>query len=202
MDPSALLRPGLLAGRVVALGGGTACGPPLAALGATTVPLRAAPGEDATAGQARAVVAAHGGIDVLLQDLRPQFTAGARGDDPLRAALDGAWTTIRAVAGAAWIDVARDGRIALIAPPPGAPGPGDAPEPLAAAVRAAAENLARTLSIEWARHGIRTVALLPGAATGDERLAAVAAFLASPAGDYFSGCALALDELAVAPAPA
>ena len=48
------------------------------------------------------------------------------------------------------------GLIVLIAPPPG-----DAHH---AAARAGLENLARTLSIEWARHGIRPVAILPGGA--------------------------------------
>lgn len=212
MDPSALLRPGLLADRVVALGGGSALGPPLAALGATAAALPPTLDEDDAAERARAAVAAHGRVDVLLHDLRPQF-AGGPGHDDLRAALDTAWVAIRAVANAAWIDAGREaceGRVLLIAPPPGRPAAAAAPpasespaaEPHAAAVRAATENLARTLSIEWSRHGIRTVAITPGDATGDAQLAAVAAYLASPAGDYFSGCVLALDEVAVAPAPA
>lgn len=210
MDPSALLRPGLLADRVVALGGGSALGPPLAQLGATTAALEPTLDEDAAAQHARAAVAAHGGVDLLLHDLRPQFADGER-HDHLRAALDTAWVTIRAVANAAWIGEGREaseGRVLLIAPPPGAGDAQAAGEPAppgananAAAVRAAAENLARTLSIEWARHGIRTVAVLPGDATGDARLAATAAYLASPAGDYFSGCVLALDGVAVASAP-
>ena len=50
------------------------------------------------------------------------------------------------------------------------------------------ENLARTLSIEWARYGIRTAALLPGDATDPGEVAELAAFLASRAGDYYSGC--------------
>jgi len=173
MDATALLRPGLLADRVVALGGGTALGPPLEALGARTVALD---GEDAPSD-----------VDVLLHDLRPAFGAG--GYDALRTTLDGAWATIRAVANAALIPAA-GGKVALVAPAP------DADDPAAAAARAAAENLARTLSIEWARHRVTTVALLPGPATTDDRLAALAAYLASPAGDYFSGCRLALDEAA------
>ena len=63
---------------------------------------------------------------------------------------------------------------------------GDAP------VQAALENLARTLSIEWARYGITPTAILPGAATTDDEVAELIAFLASPAGDYYSGCAFSL----------
>jgi NAD(P)-dependent dehydrogenase (short-subunit alcohol dehydrogenase family) len=58
----------------------------------------------------------------------------------------------------------------------------------AQAVRAAVENLARTLSVEWARHAITAVALWPGPATTDAELAELACFLISPAGGYFSGC--------------
>lgn len=180
MDATALLRPNLLADRVVALGGGTALGPPLEALGARAVVLSPTLDEDAPDVPAD--------VEVLLHDLRPAFGAG--GHDALRTALDAAWVTIRAVANAAFIPGERGGKVTLIAPPPAA---GD---PAAAAACAAAENLARTLSIEWARHGVTTVAVMPGSSTTDAQLAALAAYLASPAGDYFSGCRLALDELA------
>ena len=62
----------------------------------------------------------------------------------------------------------------------------------AGALGAALENTARTLSIEWARHGIRTTAIRPGDATPDDEIAELVAYLVSPAGDYFSGCAFAL----------
>ena len=62
------------------------------------------------------------------------------------------------------------GKVVVIAPPP------DDADPAAAGVRAAAENLARTLSIEWARHGITTVAITPGPDTTDAQLAALAAY--------------------------
>ena len=55
----------------------------------------------------------------------------------------------------------RPALIVLIAPPPG--------DPHHAAARAGLENLARTLSIEWARHRIRPVAILPGARTTRRR---------------------------------
>ena len=54
--------------------------------------------------------------------------------------------------------------------------------------RAGLENLARTLSVEWARFGITTVAVVPGAGTSDDQLAQLIAFLCSPAGAYYSGC--------------
>jgi hypothetical protein len=62
----------------------------------------------------------------------------------------------------------------------------------AGALGAALENTARTLSIEWARHAIRTAAVLPGDATSDDDVAGLIAYLASRAGDYFSGCAFTL----------
>jgi NAD(P)-dependent dehydrogenase (short-subunit alcohol dehydrogenase family) len=184
MDATALLAPGLLADRVVALGGGSALGSAFAALGARTAELAPTLDEDEAVEHALAALAAHGVLDALVHDLRPAFGAG--GDEALRATLDTAWIAVRAVATVAFIPAACGGKVTLIAPPP------DDRDPAAAGVRAAAENLARTLSIEWARHAIRTVTIAPGAATSDEQLGAVAAYLASPAGDYFSGCRLAL----------
>jgi NAD(P)-dependent dehydrogenase (short-subunit alcohol dehydrogenase family) len=188
MDATALLRPHLLDGRVVALGGGAGAerlGPPLAALGAATPQL------PATLDEEQLAAAVDPRTNALLHDLRPAFGAGG-GDDALRATLDLAWVTVRAVANAAFLPDARGGKVTLIAPPP------DDADASAAGVRAAAENLARTLSIEWARHGITPVAITPGADTDDSQLAALAAYLASPAGDYFSGCRLALGERVVA----
>ena len=113
-------------------------------------------------------VAPDGEIDVLVWD-------GAELGG--RAALDAAWDAIQpAVAGG----LAGGGLIVLIAPPPG--------DAHAEAARAGLENMARTLSIEWARLGIRPVAVLPGAATAAGEVAELVAFLASPAGAYYSGC--------------
>jgi hypothetical protein len=77
------------------------------------------------------------------------------------------------------------GKIVVIGPAPGAGG-------RAESTRAALENLARTLSIEWSRYAIRTTAILPGEATAVDEIGAVVAFLASPAGDYYSGCVMDL----------
>jgi NAD(P)-dependent dehydrogenase (short-subunit alcohol dehydrogenase family) len=160
-----LLRDDALAGRVIAVAGPSAFG--LADLGARVV-----------SGEAEEP------IDTLVCDLREPFGAG--GMDGLRGALDGAWATIQAVANRAMIPGERGGKICLIAPA------ADAGEH-AGAARDAVENLARVLSIEWSRFAIRPVAVTPGERTSDEELGTVVAYLASPAGDYFSGCVLALD---------
>jgi NAD(P)-dependent dehydrogenase (short-subunit alcohol dehydrogenase family) len=110
----------------------------------------------------------------------------------LRACLDASWNVTSAVANHAFLSNGCGGRIVYIAPP------ADAGEH-ADAARAGLENLARTLSIEWARHGITAVAIAPAAA-GPTRsaaevareVAALTAYLASPAGAYFSGCLLDL----------
>jgi hypothetical protein len=99
-----------------------------------------------------------------------------------RDVLDGAWLALRPTA-LAMID-AEGGKLVLIAPPPS--------DAATEASRAGVENLARTLSIEWARYGIRTSALLPGEATEPAEVAELVAFLASRAGDYYSGCAFNL----------
>jgi hypothetical protein len=111
-------------------------------------------------------------LDVLVVDAAARFAATA-GGDAVRAALDGAWEAIHPHAAGAKL-------ILLLAPPPG--------DAHAEAARAGLENLARTLSIEWARHGIRPVAIHPGTATAAEEVAELAAFLASAAGAYYSGC--------------
>ncbi len=105
----------------------------------------------------------------------------------LDGCLDGAWQATQAVVNRAFL-AATDkqpvgGRIVYLAPRPGA-------GPEADAARAGLENLARTLSIEWARHGITVVTIAPGDSTAPGEAAALAAYLASPAGAYFSGCQL------------
>jgi hypothetical protein len=104
--------------------------------------------------------------------------------DGIQDALDAAWDAVRPVATDTMIPRDGGGRIVLLAPRPG--------DPVAAGVRAGLENLARTLSVEWARFQIRPVAILPGAATSSAEVAELVAFLASPAGEYYSGCAFEL----------
>jgi hypothetical protein len=95
-----------------------------------------------------------------------------------QAALDEAWDAIRAH----MFPPDDQGLIVLIAPPPG--------DAHAAAARAGLENLARTLSIEWARYAIRPVAILPG--EDPSAVPELVAFLASKAGAYYAGCAFTL----------
>jgi NAD(P)-dependent dehydrogenase (short-subunit alcohol dehydrogenase family) len=112
-------------------------------------------------------------------DGRDVLVFAAAHDGPPEHVLDAAWDAIRAH----MLPPERtDGLILLIAPPPG----GARRE----AARAGLENLARTLSIEWSRHRIRPVAILPGGAP--EATAELVAFLASKAGAYYSGCAFTL----------
>ncbi len=123
--------------------------------------------------------------------------AGAQARAALAACLQSTWTATRAVAQGALLPGGRGGRVLYVMPP--APG-GE----LAGAARAGLENLARTLSIEWARHAITVVAIAPGATTEAGEVAALVAYLASPAGAYFSGCLLDMcaGRPAQAPVPA
>ena len=130
-----------------------------------------------------------GPLDTLVIDAAGRFAAAPQdGLAPLRAAADDAWVAARAAATAVMIDSPGGGKIVLLAPAPDA-------GPHAEATRAALENMARTLSIEWARYDIRVTAIHPGANTSPGDVAALVAYLASPAGDYFSGCVLALGNV-------
>jgi NAD(P)-dependent dehydrogenase (short-subunit alcohol dehydrogenase family) len=154
-----------------------------------------APAEEAV----RRILAESGGIELLLCDAGALFAAGASaGGAPggeegargaLRSCLEQAWSVTRAVVNLAFLPSGRGGRIVYLAPA------GDGGEH-AEAARAGLENLARTLSVEWARHAITAVTIAPGAATTAGELAALTAYLASPAGAYFSGCLLDLTGVA------
>jgi citronellol/citronellal dehydrogenase len=177
-----MLRPGLLDGRTVATAGGAGrCAAACAELGAATPALEADLLDEEAVGRAAAAL---GAADTLVCDAAAAFVATGGGLSGLSAALEGAWNATRAVANAAFRP-AESGKLVLLGPRPG-----DGEH--AGAVRAALENLARTLSVEWARYGIRTTAVLPGEATSDDELALLVAYLASPAGDYFSGCVFRL----------
>jgi NAD(P)-dependent dehydrogenase (short-subunit alcohol dehydrogenase family) len=146
-----------------------------------------------------------GTLDMLVIDCASVFAhaaAAGRGDagrgdarDALIACLNASWNVTRTLANRAFLPAgggdgvggeggARGGRIVYLAPP------ADGGEHVDAAC-AGLENLARTLSIEWARHSVTTVAIASGVGTADE-VAALTAYLASPAGAYFSGCLLDL----------
>jgi len=123
-------------------------------------------------------------VDVLVVDADAPFRAAGGGLPGLRRGVDGAWNALRAVVRAHWLEGA-GGAAVLLAPALGA---GEH----AGAARAALENTARTTSTEWARMRITPVAVLPGATTSDEEVADLTAFLASPAGAYYSGTAFTL----------
>ena len=158
-----VLRRGLLEGVTVAFAGGA---PEVARVCAD---LGAEVGESAAS------------PDVLVCATAPAFAAAGGGLDGLRDAEEAAFGATREVA-SAWIEAGRGGKVVLLAPAAGPEGAGP--------LRAALENLARTLSIEWARYDIRITAVLPG--EDAEAVATLVAFLASPAGDYYSGCAFTL----------
>ena len=200
---SELLRPGLLAGTAVLLAGapapaedaGSAILPAVssgcAELGASVTVMEVggepAPSADDAAIEQLVREALSGGPSpaVLVLDGASLFRAAGCGRAGLRACLGLSWAVTRAVAAEAFLQAGRGGRIVYLAPAQGA---GEHAE----AARAGLENLARTLSIEWARHTITTVAIAPGRDTGAQQLAALCAYLASVAGAYFSGCLLDL----------
>jgi citronellol/citronellal dehydrogenase len=224
IDPTELLRPGLLTGAAIVVagaGGATrtdalgrsagltetvagAC----SALGAGVFECALAASGDleaddaATRESVEQALAALGEIGLLVVDAASSFSAardrdaadGADGAEPasvgagaraLVRALEASWRITQAVANTALIERGAPGRIVYVAPPPDAGAQADA-------ARAGLENLARTLSIEWARYGISPLAIAPGAATSPAEIAALVGYLASPAGDYFSGCLLDL----------
>jgi NAD(P)-dependent dehydrogenase (short-subunit alcohol dehydrogenase family) len=192
-----LLRPGLLEGASVLVAGATEPGAPFGiavreactGLGARVSECRAISDrldfaeEAAMDEEVKATLAGAGRIDLLVVDCAGLFALGG-----LRACLDATWNVTRAVASLAFLPTEPSlspRRIVYLAPAP------DAGE-YADAARAGLENLARTLSIEWARHAITIVTVAPGEETPAGEVAALTAYLASPAGAYFSGCLLDL----------
>jgi NAD(P)-dependent dehydrogenase (short-subunit alcohol dehydrogenase family) len=208
IDASALLRPGLLEGVCVlvagpAIGGegiGAAVEAACAALGARVSRCRLIDGgsrEQQEAVVDDAVTAALGeipSIGMLVVDGAALFareradaensrTQGATA--ALEECLQVAWTVTRSVFNLAFASAQHGGRIIYLAPLSDA---GVHSEPALAGL----ENLSRTLSIEWARHRVTAVTIAPGPSTTAAEVSALAAYLASPAGDYFSGCLLDL----------
>jgi len=202
IDVTEVLRAGLLEGVPIALAHagaeGMAVGSTASAVGGACSELGASVHElplictgqpeadDAEVDAALAATPAGGaGMRMLVVDAAGMFAGQA---DGMIATLEASWRVTRAVANAAYIPGEAGGRIVYVVPPTQAGGG----EPHADATRAGLENLARTLSIEWARYGISPVAIAPGPSASVEQIAGVVAYLASPAGDYFSGCQLEL----------
>ena len=180
------LRQNLLDGRAIALAGGVpeAVALALAGLGARVeaVPLNEGLGEDEE--RVGEWARARTPFDAVVYDARDAFGDG--GEEALTRALELAWLAVREVATGALIPAADGtGKVLLVGPAPDA-------GPFAEAARAALENLARTLSIEWARYGVTAAMIAPGAATTEDQLAELVCFLVSEAGGYVSGCRLEL----------
>lgn len=173
------LREGLLDGRAIALAGGVPepVRDRILALGARVEVLETGIDEDRAGEWAARVAPLH-----ALVHWSAAFGDG--GSERLGSSLEAAWVAIRGVATGALIPGAA-GKVVLVSPRPNA-------GPFAGAARAAFENLARTLSVEWARYRITSTAIAPGAGTTDRELAELVCFLVSPAGAYFSGCAFEL----------
>jgi citronellol/citronellal dehydrogenase len=173
------------------------------------------------------VMERHGRIDLLVNNAGGQYMSPAEDITPkgfravIRLNVEGTWLMTHAVATRAMIPGGRGGDLpggkivnVTLSPHHGLPGMAHS-----SAARAAVENLTRVLSIEWARFGIRLVALAAGqfatealrtkypkqvvegvAGTvplgrlgTEEEFAWLVAYLASPAGDFVSGSVLTID---------
>jgi NAD(P)-dependent dehydrogenase (short-subunit alcohol dehydrogenase family) len=249
MRASEIFRADLLAGQVALVsGGGSGIGRAtaleLAALGARVVvcgrrldPLRetaalAGDGaiepvacdireEDEVEELVSGTLARHGAIDLLVNNAGGQFLAPAESvtgkgfRTVIRLNVEGSWLMMHALAERAMIPAGR-GKIVNITLSPHTGHPGIAH---ACAARAAVENLTRTLSVEWARFGIRLNAIAAGQFATDTLLAKypkpvvaalaesiplgrmgtaneiawLVAYLASPAGDFVSGGVITVD---------
>jgi NAD(P)-dependent dehydrogenase (short-subunit alcohol dehydrogenase family) len=167
------------------------------------------------------VVERHGRIDVLVNNAGGQFMSPAEAITPkgFRTVIDlnvqGTWLMTHAAATKAFIPQ-ESGKIlsVTLSPHHGMPGMVHS-----GAARAAVENMMRTLAIEWSRFNIKTVALaagqfgtevlrtkypkvvvdnversVPMGRIGEpEEMAWLIAYLASPAGNFFSGTTITID---------
>ncbi len=169
-----------------------------------------------------AVLADHGQIDLLVNNAGGQFLTPAEDITPkgfrtvIRLNVEGTWLMTHAVATKAMIPSGAGGKIVnvTISPHNGLPGMAHS-----SAARAAVENLTRVLSIEWSRYGIKLNSIaagqfatetlrtkypkvvvdhleqtIPAGRLGtEEEFAWAIAYLASPAGDFYSGSILTMD---------
>jgi citronellol/citronellal dehydrogenase len=163
----------------------------------------------------------HGRVDVLVNNAGGQFMSPAEAISPkgfrtvVELNVTGTWLMTHAAATKAFIPQSGGKVISItLSPHHGMPGMVHS-----GAARAAVENMMRTLSVEWARFGIRLVAIAAGqfdtetlrtkyprevveAVPGtvplgrlgtEEEWAWLVAYLASPAGDFFSGTTITMD---------
>jgi citronellol/citronellal dehydrogenase len=167
------------------------------------------------------VLERHQRIDVLVNNAGGQFLSPAEAITPkgFRTVMDlnvqGTWLMTHAAATKAFIPQGGGKVLSVtLSPHNGMPGMVHS-----GAARAAVENMMRTLAIEWARFGIKTCALAAGQfatetlltkypqvvvdnlersipvgrAGKPEEFAWLVAYLASPAGDFFSGTTITID---------
>jgi citronellol/citronellal dehydrogenase len=167
------------------------------------------------------VLERHGKLDALVNNAGGQFMSPAEAISPkgfrtvIELNVTGTWLMTHAAATKAFIPQG-EGKVVSVtlSPHNGMPGMVHS-----GAARAAVENMMRTLSIEWARFGIRLCAVAPGQfdtetlrtkyppevvqaipstvplgrlGTEDE-MAWLIAYLVSPAGDFFSGTTITID---------
>jgi citronellol/citronellal dehydrogenase len=166
-------------------------------------------------------IAEFGQIDVLINNAGGQFTAPAEEISPKgwravhRLAVDATWDVTQQVAATSMIPN-RSGVIVFVgfSPRRGIPGMAHA-----AAARAALENLASGLALEWSRYGIRSLCVAPGTIITEGLLenyseadrdrwaravplgrlgrpadvSALVTFLASPGGAYVTGTTIVVD---------
>jgi citronellol/citronellal dehydrogenase len=163
----------------------------------------------------------HGRLDVLVNNAGGQFLAPAESISPkgfrtvIELNVQGTWLMTHAAATKAFIPQG-GGKIlsVTLSPHNGMPGMVHS-----GAARAAVENMMRTLATEWARFGIKTCAIAAGQFATEtlltkypqvvvdnlersipigragqaEEMAWLVAYLASPAGDFFSGTTITID---------
>ena len=177
--------------------------------------------EEAVDGFMDGVLKRHGRIDLLVNNAGGQFLSPAEAITPkgfrtvIELNVQGTWQMTHAAATKAFIPQNEGKVISLtVSPHMGFPGMAHT-----GAARAAVENMMRTLSVEWARFGVRLVAVavgqfdtetlrtkypkqivenvagtVPLGRLGTEKeMAWLVAYLASPAGDFFSGCVVTID---------
>jgi citronellol/citronellal dehydrogenase len=166
-----------------------------------------------------AALARFGAIDLLVNNAGGQFAAPAEEISPNgwravhRLAVDAAWSVTRLVAERSLIP-RRGGVVVFVGFSPRRGIPGFAH---ASAARAALENLAAGLALEWSRYGIRSVCVSPGTIATEgleqydadleawaraiplqrlgsaEEVASVIAFLCSPGAAYVTGTTVVVD---------
>jgi len=167
------------------------------------------------------VLERHGRLDVLVNNAGGQFLAPAESITPkgfrtvVELNVQGTWLMTHAAATKAFIPQGGGKVLSVtLSPHHGMPGMVHS-----GAARAAVENMMRTLAVEWARFGIKTCALAAGQFATEtlltkypqvvvdnlersipigragraEEMAWLVAYLASPAGDFFSGTTITLD---------